>query len=85
MPTRTYILQEMETFTNSDAIAIQAHRCDDERSATMLLHQIMGSAMANSEVDMCVCEIITPNGGLARIDAEVRPLPPEPDNDEEEE
>lgn len=83
MPTRTFILQEMQTFTNSDAIAIQAHRCADERSATMLLHQIMASAMANPDVDMCVCEIITPNGGLARIDAEVQPLP-EPNNNEEE-
>ena len=82
MPNRTYILQEMQTFTNSDAIAIQSHRCTDERSATMLLHQIMASAMANSEVDMCVCEIITPNGGLARVDSEVQPLPaPEPDEE----
>ena len=85
MPTRTYILQEMQTFTNSDAIAIQAHRCTDERSATMQLHQIMASAMANPEVDTCVCSIITPNAGLARIDAEAQPLPePEPESNEEE-
>ena len=83
MPTRTFILREMQTFTNSDAIAIQAYRCADERSATMQLHQIMASAMANPNVDMCVVDIITPDGGLARIDVEVQPLP-EPNNDEEE-
>ena len=83
MPNRTYILQEMQTFMNSDAIAIQAHRCTDERAATMQLHQIMASAMANPEVDTCVCTIITPNAGLARVDAEQQLLP-EPNNDEEE-
>lgn len=85
-----YILREMETFTNSDQIAIQTYKHDtgdmqkDLRLAESQLHQIMASALINDEVKMVVCDIIAPSGMCARYESDVKPDAPtiiqEPEN-----
>lgn len=79
-----YILREMETFTNSDSIAIQTYKHDtgdtqqDLRLAESQLHQIMTSALLNNEVKMVVCDIIAPSGMCTRYESDVKPDEPTP-------
>ena len=72
-----YIFREMETFKDSEAIASQVYTHNTLKSAESQLHQTMGSAIANENVRMVVCEIINERGDIHKYDVWYEPIIPE--------
>ena len=70
-----FIFREMETFKDSESIASQVYKHEDDdifvalRAAESQLHQTMGSAIANDNVKAVTCDIINEKGDMVKFDS----------------
>ena len=90
-----FIFREMETFKDSEAIASQVYKHEDDdifnalRAAESQLYQTMASAIANDNVKSVTCDIVNEKGDMVKFDSwaakeeEPEPVPPEPGPDDE--
>lgn len=74
----SYFFREMETFKDSEAIASQVYRHDTLKSAEAQYHQTLASALVNDNIEMVVCEVLSPNGTLSKMESYVDRVVPEP-------